>query len=124
MTCFWVGVMQGLDISCDIVNFIYSLKRKVRQTKHVSCNGIRLTSNQLLENMRAVKQYAISSANQGYDCSAFDPFLMLICELYSINIVHIYRGIVITYKNESSSNKTVHVESDGGHFWFTRVCFN
>ena len=58
--------------------------------------------------------------SQGYDCSICDPFLILICELFIININHIYLGNKIDYtnkKNVFNNNYTITIQSDKGHMW-------
>jgi len=127
MTCFWDGILSSLDnhdlklidISekPPILQFINTLKNKNTKTNHILWNNNQITSKQLIENFTHVKDFSTSNINNGYLCSTFEPFLFLIAQLFSIDIIHNYNGNIIKYTNIEKSRKTVKYKSNTGHFW-------
>ena len=117
MTCFWEGILSSLDnhdlklinISTKppILQFINTLKNKNTKTNHILWNNNQITSKQLIENFTHVKDFSTSNINNGYLCSTFEPFLFLIAQLFSIDIIHNYNGNIIKYTNIEKSRKTV-----------------
>ena len=53
-------------------------------------------------------------------CSTFDPFLMLVCDLFNISIKHKYQGHLIEYKIDNPT-KIIGLSSDMGHLSFNYV---
>jgi len=127
MTCFWDGILSSLDnhdlklidisIKPPILQFINTLKNKNTKTNHILWNNNQITSKQLIENFTHVKDFSTSNINNGYLCSTFEPFLFLIAQLFSIDIIHNYNGNIIKYTNIEKSRKTVKYKSNTGHFW-------
>ena len=124
MTCFWDGILSSLDENdFQVVNekknnirtFIDLLKKLNRKTPNVTWNGEPLTSRQLDENYNAIEAYDKNNISAGYLCSTCDPFLLLIAEVFKINIQHKYLGRTMTY-TVANHRKTVSYKSDGGHF--------
>ena len=130
MTCFWDGILSSLDENdFQIVNekrydnvkdFIDVMKRLNRKTVNVTWNNEFLTVKQLDENYSAIESYNKNTVSSGYLCSTCDPFLLLISELFKINIHHKYLGITMVYA-VSNSRKTVYYKSDNGHFQNSRA---
>ena len=130
MSCFWDAVLNKLKIE-DFTKFNYSgkpgpkefadlLKKHNKITDNVLWNSQLLTKKQCDENYEHIQDYQSSQVTQGYDCSICDPFLILICELFIININHIYLGNKIDYtnkKNVFNNNYTITIQSDKGHMW-------
>ena len=124
MTCFWDGILSSLDENdFQVVNekknnvrsFIDLLKRLNRKTPNVTWNGEPLMGRQLDENYTAIEAYDKNNIAAGYLCSTCDPFLLLIAEVFKINIQHKYLGRTMTYAI-ANNRKTVFYTSDSGHF--------
>ena len=131
MSCFWDAILTKLKIEDfkDKLNysgkpntqqFVELLQKHNRVTENILWNSKLLTKKQCEENYEHIKNYQSSKVSQGYDCSICDPFLILICELFIININHIYLGNKIDYtnkKNVFNNNYTITIQSDKGHMW-------
>ncbi len=98
------------------INFVYILKKNNKYTTNVLCNDIELTKKQYEENFERINK--IKKINNGYDCSSCDPLLLLICEIYEVNIIHHFNGITIKYLNKKCLHKkSIHVSSNSSHFF-------
>jgi hypothetical protein len=127
MTCFWDGILQALDLSdyqhvgcnnnLNKVKLIHFLKTKNRLIKNVTWNNTIIKNQEQTEHFNAIKNYNINHINRGHDCSTCDYFLLLISELFNVNIKHLYRNNMIYYKNIKQSRKTLNFISNSGHFW-------
>lgn len=102
------------------IDFIKMLKKKNKITKDVLWNG-KLVNNQkeLEENFIAVRDYNINKINNGHLCSTGDYMLMLICDLFNINIYHKYLNKTMKYEKKNN-NKNLYFQSNKGHFWFVK----
>jgi len=127
MTCFWDGILQALDTSdfqvvgCNnrlnrrqLIDF---LKNKNVEIEDVTWNGEKLTKQETKEHFEAIKTYNINNINQGHLCSSCDSFLLLICQLFNVNIKHLYMNVNIEYQNKKIQRKTLNFASNRGHFW-------
>ena len=56
----------------------------------------------------------------GHLCGTCDSYLLLLCELLEIRIVHKYNKNSIVYKHKNNNKRTVMYKSDNGHFSFTK----
>lgn len=54
--------------------------------------------------------------SNGYDCSSCDPLLLLVSQLFVVNIVHNFNGANIEYMNENATI-TIHLRSDNDHMF-------
>lgn len=124
MTCFWDGIIKGLIYKKMVnpnirqIEFITLLKQKVIKPERVTWNEQKITDKQFLEFKEWIHDYDISKISQGHLCSIWDPFLILICELFTVNIHHNYNGTFIKYTNSHNTNyNTLYFQSDKGHFW-------
>ncbi len=126
MTCFWDGLMKGLnnndfqklgETKTNIHNLIKLLQQLNIETKNVYWNNKQLKKKELIENFKAVQNYNINSIHNGYLCSSCDFTLLLICELFNINIEHKYLQNIMYYTKPDNQH-TLIVQSDKGHFWF------
>jgi hypothetical protein len=127
MTCFWDGIMQCLTTTemKNIFNanrrpnrqeFVCFLKRENIIASEVCWNGKTLSNKFLSESYEHVKIFHVCSIRKGYDCSSCDPFLVLICKLFYVNIDHMYNGAPVKYTSPTSK-RTIRVASNKSHFW-------
>lgn len=132
MTCFWNGILKSLDDneikSVLGVNrkpqpqeFVRLLKNKAVLTRDVKWNGNKLTNKEMNENLLRIKELNENSIGSCYDCSSCDPFLLLISQLFKVDIVHnfLQTPIKYTYVGNSKNQKTKKYFSNRGHFWCT-----
>ena len=127
MTCFWDGILQALDTSDFQVvgcnnrlnrqQLINLLKTKNVEIQDVTWNGNKLTQKEMKEHYEAIKDYNINNIHQGHLCSSCDSFLLLISQLFNVNIKHLYLNVNIEYKNEKVQRKTLEFASNRRHFW-------
>ena len=127
MTCFWDGIIQALDLSdyrhvgcyknLNRIQLINFLKTKNCFIKNVTWNNYIIKEQEQKEHFDAIKNYNVNRINNGHDCSTCDYFLLLISELFNVNIEHLYRNNMIFYKNIKQSRKTLKFISNNGHFW-------
>ncbi|AYV78795.1 MAG: hypothetical protein Edafosvirus34_5 [Edafosvirus sp.] len=134
MTCFWKGIITALgndrikkvlgtkmghQKKINVVKFVQSLKKNNTITDDVLCEDMELNQQLKQDNYKHVANLDIKKINMGYDCSTCDPFLLLICQLFEINIQHQFNGVTIDYTNKKVKNKSYKLNfgSDTGHFW-------
>lgn len=127
MTCFWDGILQALDnsdfqvVGCNNrlnrQQLINLLKTKNVEIEDVTWNGKKLTKQEMKEHYEAIKTYNIDGINRGHLCSSCDSFLLLICQVFNVNIKHSYINVDIEYKNQKVQRKTLQFASNHGHFW-------
>lgn len=127
MTCFWSGILNGLPAEeFDVVfnepkpninAFINLLKKNNVKTDKVKWNGDALTEKQFEENHEHVNCYDVNNSRNGYLCSTCDPFLLLVCQLFQVNITHNYCGNPVKYEVENPKF-VLFFSSNTGHFEF------
>ena len=125
MTCVWKGLLNCLDESDFAkfgmnkkpkeLEFVRFLKSKNRLCHNVTWQHENLSNQFLDECFKAVKVFDEHSIRRGYFCSTCDPFIILVCELFKVDVVHLYCGFNILYKNRGST-RTFKVRSNKGHF--------
>ena len=131
MTCFWDAILQkltrddfekfGLNNEVCIEhrmsngNFVRFLKNFAEKTPNVTWNGETLTKKQLQENYDHIIDFNPNTIGNGYDCSVCDPFLLLVCYLFDINIDHNYNGHLMKYR-ANSNIRILRFSSNTGHF--------
>ena len=101
MTCFWDALRSRLHLNKSNQEFIQHLKNN-NKTVSVLWNGEILSKKQQEENIEHIRDFNENSINNGYDCSICDPFLILVCELYNVNINHSYNGYNMKYTKDNS----------------------
>ena len=126
MTCYWDGLLRSLDQedltllnsnkNINNIDFILLLKKNNKICENVKWQNEFLMKKLLEENYEMVKGFNENNINQGYDCSSCDPFMILLCELFKININHDYNGVNIQYKIEDT-RKTINYKSNQSHFF-------
>jgi len=131
MTCFWNGILSRLsleninkamniklDIKPNPKEFVILLKNKATLSVDVKWNYESLTQKLMEENMEWVNSYNVEHIYQGHDCSSCDPFLLLISQLFVVDICHTYNSKYVTYTNDKNLNGLIlNFMSDTGHFW-------
>ena len=124
--CFWIGLLSKLNN----IDFQYALKQNksnvdtfinLLQDNNLITNSVKwqntyLTNSELKENYSHIQNFNKNTINRGYDCSSCDPFLLLITQLFHIELVHQYCGHSIIY-TVSNPRKTLHYFSNTHHFW-------
>ena len=76
----------------------------------------RITSKSMNENREHILSFDSTTINRGYDCSTCDPFLLLISELFEVDISHDYNGNIISYKSIlNNTGRCFKFKSDRGH---------
>ena len=133
MTCFWQGIINALKDKILLLHnsavsnklksltpqqTILILKKYSTPTIDVLWNDQPLSNKQYDENMQRIETLNINTINQGYDCSTCEPFLLLISQLFCVNIEHDYNGSLVTYTNiQNKDNYLIKFKSNKGHFW-------
>tara|TARA_B100000401_G_scaffold223105_1_gene150951 strand:- start:2741 stop:3124 length:384 start_codon:yes stop_codon:yes gene_type:complete len=125
MTCFWDGILNTLTNEdfekfkfkkMPNSEFVLFLKKFNKKTENVNWNNEKFSDRQLDENFTHIKDFDYQSIRNGYDCSTCDPFLILICELFCVSIVHNYIGNKLYY-NHSNPKRVLNFGSNSGHFY-------
>lgn len=129
MTCFWDGIFKSLnnddlkligEKKTNIRNFINILKIKNTEMNDVLWQNTKLKKQEIKEHMTAIKDYKICKINGGHLTSSCDSFLLLICQLFQVKIIHRYMKHTIIYQNSKKERKTLHFSSSGSHFVCSR----
>ena len=129
MTCFWDGVMKSLNKNdFDLINekksshieLITMLKRRKIPMINVLWENQKLSKNEIKEHLLAIDEYDINGIPGGHLTSSCDSFLLLICELFKVNIEHMYMIHTIKYSNTKEVRKTLYYSSNDKHFVFSR----
>ena len=129
MTCFWDGVMKSLNKNdFDLINetksnnteLIQMLKRRKIPMINVLWENQKLSENEIKEHLLAIDEYDINGIPGGHLTSSCDSFLLLICELFKVNIEHMYMIHTIKYSNTKEVRKTLYYSSNDKHFVFSR----
>jgi hypothetical protein len=81
----------------DIPTFVNYLKSNNTHTNNVKIQGKNLTEKEIQENFEHIRNYSESEIYKGYYCSTSDPFIILICELFKVNVEHQYCSVIINY---------------------------
>lgn len=125
MSCFWKSILKNLDINdfkklkiyhkpkCK--DFIVFLKNNIIKITNVKWNGESLSEQFINDAMQHVKNFDVKQINKGYECSSCDPVLILISELFTINVSHTFNNhTIINYTNENAM-KTIYLFDNGKH---------
>ena len=127
MTCFWKGIIGSLGKDDFVfigenqnqyknpVEFIKLLKRKAKLMVNVSWQDTKLREHEIHEYLEHIKNYDIKFIGSGHLTGSCDPFLLLICELFCVNIDYLYNGYVIKYMN-TKSRKKIRFSASKTHF--------
>jgi hypothetical protein len=132
MTCVWTALLAGLP--ADLFPgarkpppemFVSMLQAANRPTVRVCVNGRHLSDRNIDENMEWVRNLDPRGVHGGYQCSTADPFLLLVCELFHVNIEHSFTGLshgqwvqsTIRYTHDAP-HRLLRVISNQGHMSF------
>lgn len=125
MSCFWDALIKKINYhdhkyyfklnKINPYNFAVVLKKKNKSVNTVIVNNIKINLNQQKENFEHIKNYDLNTINDGYLCSTFDPFLILISDLLSITINNTFNNSLIIYKPIGYTRYTINIENDLGH---------
>jgi len=126
MTCFWDGILRNInqdDFNLLNINknnnnkeFILLLKKNNKLCKNVKWQSENINEQLLKENYEMIKNFNENNINQGYDCSSCDPFIILLSELFKINIHHNFNGVLVKYSH-NNPRKTINFKSNKSHFY-------
>ena len=125
MTCVWKGLLNCLNID-DFKKFGFNriprekefvefLKSRNEICKDIIWNDEKLTKQFLEECYEAIKIFKTNTIYNGYLCSTCDPFIILVSQIFKINIYHNYCGNKLNYHCKGAT-KTIKVKSNKGHF--------
>lgn len=120
MSCVWTTLIEVLkdprfNSPRELLKYV---KENNIDTIHVEWNNQQFTANQLRENKEWITNINISVLDQGYLCSACDPLLVLVSELFSTDITHNYNGTSCVYTNTNNPDKKiVTIGSNTSHCW-------
>ena len=130
MTCFWDGILNslqhndfkiiGINKPNNIDELINVFKSYNIKPIDITWNGNILKEQEMKEHMESIKVFDSSGKNSGYFCSTCDSFLLLLCQLLHLNVIHKYRDTLIKYIHKKKTMKTLYFGSDNGHFWFNK----
>ena len=132
-----VNILEDIK-KTNINDLILLLIKYNRKSANVSWNGEKLSEKLIDESFDHIKDFLENNdknknknnkdenseiniqniINSGYLCSVCDPFLILICELFELEIEHLYMGNVMRYRNIGSGGgrRIIKFTSDQGHF--------
>lgn len=125
MSCYWDALIKKIKkndfkyvLELDKITpqlLADKLKINNKKVKSIIVNNNTITTSQQDENFNHIKNYDINTINNGYDCSTFDPFLILIADLFSITIINIYNGNKIIYKPIGYSRYNIELKNNKNH---------
>jgi len=125
MTCFWDAIRSSLSLedyeyskqipATNHPELIEILKKKSIYTESVSWQDSKLRKQEMDEHIETIKVYDITKIQRGHLTSICDSFLLLICEIFHLNIVHNFSGTLIKYTCQNP-RKTLKFKSNRRHF--------
>ena len=125
VTCFWDALRSSLSLedyeyskqtpATNHPELIKLLKKKSIRAGSVSWQDSTLRSQEMDEHIEAIKAYDITKIQNGHLTSTCDSFLLLICEIFHLNIIHNFSGTLIKYTCQNP-RKTLKFKSNRGHF--------
>lgn len=128
MTCFWNGILAALkepEISLlgmkkkDVKQLVIKLKNKNKMITSVKWNGEIITKKLQQENFEWIKDYNTNGIGSGHDCSFCDPFLLLISELFVINIEHHFINNKAVFEHPEAK-EIIYFRSSKSHFKYVK----
>ena len=122
MSCFWDALAARLTDGERLRVFgvarrspdglLAWVRRVAGPTPGVRVNGALVTPQQQTENTDRIR--AITGVHNGYDCSGFDPVLILLAHALRWRVVHAYAGALIHY-DPPLPLRTVRLSSSRSH---------
>ena len=94
MSCFWQGLCSKVPAlrKHRPHSVIKALQSVNCLTKDVLWDGHPLTAKAMEENMEWIKDYNPMAFGGGHQTSICDPFLLLVTQVFAVNITHAYTG--------------------------------
>ena len=129
MTCFWDGIFKSLnqddfefigEKKTNIRNLINILKIKNTEMNDVLWQNTKLKKQEIKEHMEAIKDYKVCKIHGGHLTSSCDSFLLLVCQIFQVKIIHRYMKYTIIYQNSKKERKTLNFSSSQSHFVCSR----
>lgn len=129
MTCFWNGIFKSLssddfkfigEKKTNICDLIKLLKIKNTEMNDVLWQKTKLKKQEIKEHMEAIKDYKINKIHGGHLTSSCDSFLILVCQIFQVKIIHRYMKNIIIYQNSKKERKTLNFSSSKSHFVCSR----
>ncbi len=118
MSCVWEGIIDALDLDIKPLELLQKIQKENTKTDDIYWNNEKLTEKQLEENFAHIKNLSYKEdIPNGYLCSACDPLLFLISEIFEVSIQHDYMGHQIVYHNKNAGSKKICFGSDSDHFY-------
>ena len=128
MTCYWNAILATLTKHEKEVLGVTSNKPMVlaRQLKmrnekvkiyNIIWNGQQLSTQELREHQKAIKEYNLKGIYNGHLCGTCDSFLILLSFLLGWEIHHKYLRYNIKYHSKSIIKRKVFFKSSRGHFY-------
>ena len=116
MSCFWTGLCNKVPALKKIgpKEVRKALQSVNIKTKSITWNGNPLSEQVQEENWQWVKDYS-RPWNDGHDTSSCDPFLALVCEVFTINIDFSFAGASCKFRHPKAKS-TVVFQSSRTHF--------
>lgn len=128
MTCVPDGIIQSLNSddfikinlskNINAVTFMEKIKEHNRLTSHVKVQNKALTEQEMNENMERIKEINTANLNNGYLCSSHEPLLILICELFEVDIKMNFNGSTVLYQNSNKTRKVINYMCSRSHFMY------
>ena len=119
MTCVWDGLIKALKLDTKPTDLCTYIQKNNRPVVDMLWQGNPLSKQQLKETEDHIRAIDSLNIKKGYYCSSCDPLLLLVGQLYSVNIEHTYLNSKISYRNRKAK-RTIVVVSDSRHFWAKR----
>ena len=115
MSCFWNGLRNKIPelhnkTPKQIVEYF---QQHNRMTLNVRQQNTTLKCQEMKENIEAINTYKIQD---GHLTSSSDPFLLLSCELFFLDIQFMFDSHMICIKNTKKVNHTVRFDASKNHF--------
>ena len=130
MTCFWDGIIKalsdadkeklgfGVDEKVTPLKLLQQLKA-LNTTPKCKWQGFFLGDKQSEEHFEDVKNYDVSVLSCGHLTAACDSFLLLVCTLLNVKIVHDFAGHELVYESgDPPLRSTWNFRSARTHFQF------
>lgn len=120
MTCFWDSVIAGLTQAVPMFSFptpralVARLKDLNTLPVDVTIDGVGLDDMEQRENVEAITCLDPESLSEGYLCSTADPVLVLVCQVFRINVTHDLAGCTTAYWHPAAT-RVIHLRSSRSH---------
>lgn len=131
MTCFWNGILAalkepemsllGIDSRAkkNSKQLVSALKGRNKLTTSVKWNNEMISEKLQQENFEWIKGYNTNGIGNGHDCSFCDPFLLLISELFVINIEHHFMKSKVLFEHPDAK-EIIYFRSSRSHFTYVK----